>query len=229
MTGDAIAATIAHEIKQPLSAMITRADAGLRWLERSVPRLDEAKASLTAISADGRRAGEVIESIRAMFKRDTRTRPSLYINELVNEALVLLRGDLQKHRIVVQTDPSVQLPPVVGDRTQLQQVLLNLITNAIDAMAAEDGPRVLSIKSEVQDGGVMISVAGTGKGIGSQDLDRIFNPLFTTKSGGMGMGLSICRSVIEAHDGRLWVAGNTPRGAGFQFVLRADTGGSLGV
>jgi signal transduction histidine kinase len=214
VTGDAVAATIAHEIKQPLTAMVANADAGLRWLERSVPDLDEAKAALSAIGADGRRAGAVIGSIRAMFKSDTRNRTSLDINELVNEALVLLRSDLQKHRIVVQTDPSPQLPQVIGDRIQLQQVPLNLITNAIDSMANEDRPGVLSIKSEVQDGGgVMISVADTGKGIGSQDLDRIFNPLFTTKSGGMGMGLSICRSIIEAHEGRLWVVGNTPRGA----------------
>jgi len=201
----------------------------LRWLERSLPDLDEAKAALREIAANGRRAGTVIGSIRAMFKSDTRNRTSLDINELINEALVLLHTDLQKHRIVVQTDSSPQLPQVTGDRIQLQQVLLNLITNAIDSMANEDGPRVLSIRSDVQDGGVMISVADTGKGIGSQDIDRIFNPLFTTKSGGMGMGLSICRSVIEAHDGRLWVAGNRPRGAVFQFVLRADTGGSTAV
>ena len=226
VTGDAVAATIAHEVHQPLSAMITNADAGLRWLDRSAPDLDEARAALREISADGRRAGAVIGSIRAMFKSDAGNRTSLDINELINEALVLLSGDLQNHQIIVQTDPSTQLPQVVGDRIQLQQVLLNLITNAIDSMANEDGPRVLSIKSEIQDGGVMISVADTGKGIGSQDLDRIFNPLFTTKSGGMGMGLSICRSVIEAHDGRLWVVGNTPRGAVFQFLLRADTGGS---
>jgi signal transduction histidine kinase len=229
VTGDAVAATIAHEVKQPLSAMITNADAGLRWLERLVPDLDEAKAALRAIGDDGRRAGAVIGSIRAMFKSDTRNRTSLDINELINEALVLLRSDLPNHRIVVQTDPSPQLPQVIADRIQLQQVLLNLITNAIDSMANEDRSRVLSIKSDVQDGGVMISVADTGKGIGSQDVDRIFNPLVTTKSGGMGMGLSICRSIIEAHEGRLWVAGNTPRGAVFQFLLRADTGGSMGV
>jgi signal transduction histidine kinase len=230
MTGDAVAATIAHEVHQPLSAMITNADAGLRWLDRSLPDLDEVKAALREIAADGRRAGAVIGSIRAMFKSNAQNRTSLDINELINEALVLLGSDLQKHRIIVQTDPNPQVPQVAGDRTQLRQVLLNLITNAIDSMANEDEPRVLSIKSEVQDGGgVLISVADTGKGIGSQDLDRIFNPLFTTKSGGMGMGLSICRSVIEAHDGRLWAAGNTPRGAVFQFVLRADTDGSAAV
>jgi signal transduction histidine kinase len=220
MTGDAITAAMAHEIKQPLSAITMYADAGLRWLDRAAPDLEEAKAALRTIGASGQRAGEVIESIRAMFKRDTRNRSSLDINELINEALVLLRNDLQKHRVAVQTDPSPQLPQVIGDRIQLQQVLLNLITNAIDSMANEDTSRVLSIKSEVQDGGgVMISVADTGKGIGSQDVDRIFNPLFTTKSGGMGMGLSICRSIIESHGGRMSAANNTGPGATFQFTL----------
>jgi len=117
-----------------------------------------------------------------------------------------------------------------GDRVQVQQVLLNLITNAIDSMAAKDGARVLCVKSEVDDGGsVIVSVADTGTGIGSQELERIFNPLFTTKSGGMGMGLSICRSIIEAHDGRLWVAPNNPEGAVFQFMLRADGATSVGA
>ena len=229
MTGDAIAATIAHEVKQPLSAMMTNADAGLRWLDRSAPDLDEAKTALREIAADGLRAGAVIGSIRAMFQSDARNRTSLDINKLINEALVVLRSDLQKHRIFVQTDTGQQLPQVIGDRIQLQRVLVNLITNAIESMANEDA-RVLSIKSEVQDNvDVMISVADTGKGIGSQDVGRIFNPLFTTKTGGMGMGLSICRSIIETHGGRLWVAENTVRGAVFQFVLRADTAGATAV
>jgi len=221
MTGDAVAATIAHEVKQPLSGMVTNADAGLRWLDRPMPDLDEAKAAFKQIAADGHRAGAVIGSIRAIFRRDAWSRTSLDINDLIGEALVLLRGDLQKHRILVQTKADAQLPQVVGDRIQLQQVLLNLITNAIESMADEDGPRILSVKCEVQAGGVIVSVADTGAGIGAQDVGRIFNPLFTTKSGGMGMGLSICRSIIEAHDGRLVVAPNTPRGAVFQFVLGA--------
>jgi signal transduction histidine kinase len=223
ITGDAVAATIAHEVKQPLSGMITNADAGLRWLDRSTPDLDEAKAAFKKIAADGHRAGAVIGSIRAIFKRDARSRTSLDINDLIGEALVLLRSDLQQHRILVQTEADAQLPQVAGDRIQLQQVLLNLITNAIESMADEDGPRILSVKCEVQDGGVMVSVADTGAGIGVQDVGRIFNPLFTTKSGGMGMGLSICRSIIEAHDGRLLVAPNAPRGAVFQFILAAGT------
>jgi signal transduction histidine kinase len=223
MTGDAVAATIAHEIKQPLSGMITNADAGLRWLDRPMPDLDEAKASLKQIVDDGHRAGAVIGSIRAIFKRDSPRRTSLDINKLIAEALVFLRADLQKHQVLIQTDPNAQLPAVIGDPIQLQQVLVNLMTNAIDSMAVTAGPRILSVSSEVRDGAVLVSVADTGPGIKSQDTERMFNPLFTTKSDGMGMGLSICRSIVEAHDGRLWVAPNVPQGAVFQFVLRADT------
>jgi signal transduction histidine kinase len=230
MTGDAVAATIAHEIKQPLSGMITNADASLRWLDRSTPDLDEAKASLKQIVADGHRAAAVIGSIRAIFKKDVRNRTSLDVNELIGEALALTRGDLQRHRILLQAEPNAQIPQVRGDRIQLQQVLLNLITNAIDSMAAKDGARVLCVRSEVRDGvGVIVSVADTGTGIDSQEHERIFNPLFTTKSGGMGMGLSICRSIIEAHDGRLWVAPNKPEGAVFQFMLLADGAASAGA
>jgi len=165
----------------------------------------------------------VVGSIRAIFKKDVRTRTSVDVTQLIGEALALTRSDLQKHRILVETETNRQLPEVLGDRVQLQQVLLNLITNAIDAMAAMDDPRVLRVKSEVYEGdGVIVSVADTGIGIRSQDINRIFNPLFTTKTDGMGMGLSICRSIVEAHDGQLWVAPNTPRGSVFQFTLRTS-------
>jgi signal transduction histidine kinase len=223
MTGDAVSASIAHEVKQPLSAMVTNAGAGLRWLDRTTPDLEQAKASFKQISLDGHRAGAVIDGIRTIFKKDGRNRTSLDINDLIGEALALTRDNLQRHRILVEAEPNAQVPRVRGDRTQLRQVLLNLITNAIDSMAAKDGARVLCVRSEVHDrGGVIVSVADTGTGIGSQELERIFNPLFTTKSDGMGMGLSICRSIIEAHDGRLWVAPNKPEGAVFQFMLLAD-------
>jgi len=162
-----------------------------------------------------------VESIRAIFKNDTRNRISLDINELVGEALALMRADLQKHRILVQAEPNARVPPVRGDRIQLQQVLLNLITNAIDSMAPKDGERTLRNWTEVPDSG-----GDTGTGICSQELEQIFNPLFTTKSGGMGMGLSICRSIVEAHDGRLWVVPNKPEGAVFHFMLLADGGRS---
>jgi len=230
MTGDAVSASIAHEIKQPLSGMITNADAGLRWLDRTTPDLDKAKASFKLIISDGHRAGAVIESIRAIFKKDARNRTLLDINELVGDALALVGDELQKHRVSVQAEQNEQLPRVKGDRVQMQQVLLNLITNAIDSMVAKDGSRVLCVRSEVHGGGgVIVSVADTGTGIGPQELERIFNPLFTTKSGGMGMGLSICRSIIEAHDGQLWVAPNKPEGAVFQFMLRADGAASAGA
>ena len=224
MTGDTVSASIAHEVNQPLSAMVTHAAAGLRWLDRATPDLDEAKAAFKRIAVDGHRAGAVIGSIRAIFKKDVRPRTSLDINELIGEALGLVRGELQMHRVSVQAEPNENLPWVKGDRVQLQQVLLNLITNAIESMAASDGARVLGINSEVQSSsGVMVSLKDTGTGVDPKDIDRIFNPLFTTKTHGMGMGLSICRSIIEAHEGRLWVAPNTPHGTVFHFILPTDT------
>jgi len=180
------------------------------------------------IVADGHRAAAVIGSIRAIFKKDGRNRTSLDINELIGEALALTRGDLQRHRILVEAEPNAEVPQVRGDRIQLQQVLLNLITNAIDSMVDKDGARVMCVRSEVREGAsVIVSVTDTGRGIGSQELEQIFNPLFTTKSDGMGMGLSICRSIIEAHDGWLWVTPNKPEGAVFQFMLLADDATSL--
>src|SRR3954468_22694462 len=223
MTGDAVTATIAHEVRQPLSGMIASADAGLRWLNRPTPDVDEAQAAFKQIAVDGHRAAEVIGSIRAIFQKDARNRISLDVNDLIEEALRSVHNNLQTHRILVQAEPNAQLPPIRGDRIQLQQVLLNLITNAIDSMAAKDGARVLRMKSELLEGrGIKVSVADTGTGIGSHDIERIFNPLYTTKSDGMGMGLSICRSIIEAHGGRLWATANTPRGAIFQFTLCQD-------
>ncbi len=222
MTGDAVAATMAHEFRQPLSAMITRADTGFRWLDRPMPDLGKAKVAFRQIAADGHRAEAVIESIRASLKQQNQIRVLLDVNDLIGEALALMRDDLRSHRILLKAEPNSRLPPVMGDRIQLQQVLLNLIANAIDSMAVEDGPRVLCVDSEVRDGDdVVVSVADTGAGIASQNIQRVFNPLFTTKSGGMGLGLSICRSIIEGHHGKLEVVPNTPRGAVFQIALRA--------
>jgi signal transduction histidine kinase len=230
LTGDAVAATIAHEVNQPLAGMVTSAEAALRWLDRPLPNIEEAKAGLKRIVADGHRAGAVIGSMRAIFKKDPRNRIPLDINDLIGEALALTRGDLQRHRILVQAEPKAQVPQVSGDRIQLQQVLLNLIMNAIESMATKDGARVLCVRSETNDGGgAVVSVADTGMGIGTEEREQIFNPLFTTKTGGMGMGLSICRSIIEAHDGRLWAAPNKPEGAVFQFSLPAAGAGHPGV
>src|SRR6202000_2033091 len=149
MTGDAVSASIAHEIKQPLSGIATNADAGLRWLERSMP--DKVKTSLQQIVAHSHRAGAIIDGVRAIFRKDARNSTSLAINDLIGEALALLRDELQKHRVSVQVELNEQLPRVIGDRVQVQQVLLNLITNAIDSMVGKDGSRVLCIKSGVHD------------------------------------------------------------------------------
>jgi signal transduction histidine kinase len=223
LTGDAIAATIAHELKQPLTAMITRSYTGLRSLDRGVPDLDKAKTGFRQIADDGHRAAAVIDSIRASFRNDARVRAPLDVNNLVEEAIALLQENFEAHRISVKVEPGTGLQ-VMGDRIQLHEVLLNLITNAVEAMATVDGPRILTVSSSARDdGGVMISIADTGSGIGTEDAPRVFNPLFTTKPGGMGMGLSICRSIIEAHEGMLWVLPNAPRGSVFQFVLGCDT------
>ena len=217
MTGDAVAATIAHEVKQPLSGMIMSADAGFRFLDRSIPDFDEAKDAFKQIVTHGHRAGAVIASIRATFRQDVgQNRAPFDINKLIEETLVLVRDGLEKHRILLKAIPDNSLPQVIGDRIQLQQVLVNLITNAIEFMSIVDGLRILSVKSEMSDRReITVSVADTGTGISSHDMDRIFSPLFTTKSDGMGMGLSISRSIMEAHDGRLWVIPNAPRGAVF--------------
>ena len=229
ITGDAVAATIAHELKQPLTAMITRSYTGLRWLDRDAPDLDKAKVGFRQIADDGHRAAAVLDSIRASFRKDASVRAPLDVNHLIEEAVGLLQDDLKGHQISVTVERSVGPLRVMGDRIQLQEVLLNLITNAIEAMVTVDSARDLTISTNVrEDGRVMIAIADTGTGIGAEDVPRVFNPLFTTKSGGMGMGLSICRSIIEAHDGMLSVMPNTPRGSIFQLVLGGDTATSVG-
>jgi C4-dicarboxylate-specific signal transduction histidine kinase len=201
--------------------MVTTADAGLRFLDRGTPNLDRAKEAFRNIAADGHRASDVVANIRANFKTDVREKTSFDVNDLIQEAVALGRGDLQEHAIEVQIELNRQLPEVTGNRVQLQQVLLNLIMNAIDSMAAKAEPRILIVRSEAYEADrVMLSVADTGEGISSEHSDRIFNPLFTTKLGGMGLGLSICRAIIEAHEGQLWFAANSPRGAVFRFTLQ---------
>ena len=220
MTGDAVAASIAHEVSQPLTAIVTSAGAGLRLLDREIPNLEKAREAFRRITTDGHRASEVVGSIRGIFRNEVRLAGGLDLNEVIHEALALERDSLQTHRITVSVQPGAQLPAVHGDRVQLQHLLLNLIANAIHAMATEDEPRLLSVRSEAYEGtGVMISVADTGAGVRADDAARIFTPLFTTRADGMGMGLVICRSIVEAHAGRLWTVPNSPRGAIFHFTL----------
>ena len=220
MTGDAVAGAIVHEIRQPLTAMVTSADAGLRFLDRPDPNLAKAKDAFTRIVSDGHRAGEVVASIRANFRSDAGTRSVVDINGLIDEALTLTEAELEENRITVQIEKDATLPSIRGNRVQLQQVLLNLITNSIEAMKSTDEGRLLSIRSESQSGdSVRVSVIDTGPGVGTEAVSRIFAPLYSTKSYGMGIGLPICRAIIEAHEGRLWFIPNVPRGACFQFTL----------
>ena len=230
LTGDAVAASIAHEMRQPLTAMVTTADAGLRFLGGSVPNLERAKEAFERIVADGHRAGDLVGIIRANFKSDAGSRTSFDLDGLIEETLSLAGGELQKHRVVVEARPDTRHLAVHGDRMQLGQVLLNLVMNAIDSMADNDGARVLSVKTGAGAAGhVTVSVADNGTGISPLGAERMFNPLFSTKADGMGMGLSICRAIIEAHDSRLWFTPNVPRGAMFQFTLPVARAASAGA
>ena len=216
-------ASIAHEINQPIAAIVASANAGLRWLANSVPDLDEARAALKRIVADGHRAGQVMKSVRSMFK-DKSAKVSLDANELIGEVLALLHRDLQKHAIEIRTELAGGLPQIMADPVQLQQVLLNLISNAVEAMAAvDDRRRVLRITSSLHESdNVLITVTDSGTGIDPEHKDRIFEAFFTTKSSGMGMGLSICRSIVEAHGGQLSVAPAMPNGSTFSILLSKD-------
>jgi signal transduction histidine kinase len=225
MTGDAVSASIVHEVRQPLTAIIASANAGLNWLDRVEPDLDNVRNSLWRVVTAGRNADAMIEDIRAHFKTGARTRTSLDIDDVIQEALAVVRDQLKTHRIAVRADSDKRLPRIRGEPVQLQRVLVNLITNAIDSMATKNGERVLSIRSEIHHSGcVMVSVEDTGKGLEPSAVDRIFNPMFTTKAHGMGMGLSICRSIIEAHEGQLWVTADKGRGAVFQFTVPVVSG-----
>jgi len=220
-----IAASIAHEINQPLAAIVSGGSAGLRWLSKPTPDLDEARAALKSIVSNGNRASEVIDGIRAMFKNDSRERALLDVNQVIREVLALHQGELEDHRIQVRTELSPDAPPVFAARVPMQQVVANLVTNAIEAMeAVESRARTLQLKSAAfATDGVLITVEDSGPGIDQENLERIFDPFFTTRSQGMGMGLSICRSIIEAHNGRLSASSAIGKGSLFRIILPIKT------
>ncbi|MBU1374915.1 MAG: MASE4 domain-containing protein [Alphaproteobacteria bacterium] len=219
-TGDALAAMIAHELRQPLLAIVMRAATSVRRLDRPAPDVEKAIADLGKITADGHRAGAILDSIRANFRRDIRTRASMDLNQVASETVALVRRDLRKQQVRVQMALNARPADVAGDRTQIQQVLLNLISNAAEATAGSPAPRLLTITSENGEGNeICVSVCDNGAGVSAEHLAQLFNPLFTTKATGMGMGLSICRSIVEAHGGRIWASPNSPNGAVFQFTL----------
>jgi signal transduction histidine kinase len=219
-----LSASFAHEINQPLGAITANGSAALRWLTRATPDLDEARAAVTRVVNEGHRVAELVANIRSMFKKGDQKAVPLDVNELVRAALVMLQVEVEKHRVTIKTDLFAEIPRVSGDRIQLQQVLLNLLMNAMEAMDTLTGrERMLAVKSEIQEPDlVVVTVKDSGSGIDPENVDRIFNAFFTTKSRGMGMGLSICRSIIEAHGGTLSASPGHPHGAIFQIALRTS-------
>lgn len=220
-TMGAMTASIAHEINQPLGAIVANSDAAQRWLTNPQPNLDEAMIALKSISSDGHRASQVIGSVRSMFKKDSGGKTPVAVNDVIEDTLILVDGEIQKRRVLVRAELLQDLPTVTGDRTQMLQVFMNLIRNAVDAMeSVTDRERLLTIKSHIPErGSVMVTVKDSGTGIDADTMPRIFETFYTIKSDGMGMGLSICRSIIEAHGGRLWVSPGVPHGSSFHVVL----------
>jgi C4-dicarboxylate-specific signal transduction histidine kinase len=216
-----MAASIAHEINQPLAAVVTSANAGLRWLNRQPPNVEEVRSVLKRIVADGERGSKVIGNIRAMLKKGDQKRVKLDINDLICEVMTLVQGELKHHGVSVRAKLADDLPRVLADRIQLQQVILNLMINAVEAMASvSDRPRILQVRSQRHEpGGILVTVEDSGTGIDLKDINRIFETFFTTKSEGMGMGLSICRSIVESHGGGISASRADPHGSVFQVFL----------
>jgi PAS domain S-box-containing protein len=216
-----LAASIAHEVSQPIAAALTNANAARRWLGAEPPDLEEVRQALGRIIRDGRRASDIIGRIRALVRKAPPRNDQLDINGTMLEVIALTRSELRRNGTSLQTQLADGLPLVLGDRIQLQQVMLNLILNAVEAMSGSSEPaRELLIRTELDgSGSVLVAVQDSGPGLQPESLDRLFDAFYTTKPDGMGMGLSICRSIIEAHGGRVWATTNVPQGAAFQFTL----------
>src|ERR1700719_2401634 len=215
-----LTASLAHEVNQPIAAAVTDANTCLRWLTRDQPDLEEAREAASRMAKDASRAADIISRIRLPFKKVSPQREWVDINEVVREMIVLLRSEATRYSISFRTELASDLPPVMGDRVQLQQVLMNLLLNGMDAMQDVDTARELTIHSQsVKNEHVIVSVSDTGVGLPPQQAEQIFNAFFTTKHHGTGMGLRISRSIVESHGGRLWASANSPRGASFCFTL----------
>jgi signal transduction histidine kinase len=218
-----LSASLTHEVIQPLTGMVAGASAALRWLRADKPNIEKAEAALEAIAAAGRRACDIVASVRAMFKKEAPQKVSTDINQIIGSVLSIVRIELQKHGVDLQTQLSEHLPTVQGDKVQLQQVVLNLVMNGIEAMQSV-WPRVLKVQTDQPKAGIVrVSIEDTGIGIDPSNLDKIFKPLFTSKATGMGMGLSICQSIIESHGGRICASAAVNRGSIFQFELPINT------
>jgi C4-dicarboxylate-specific signal transduction histidine kinase len=216
-----LAASIAHEVNQPLAAVVTSGEACLRWIGQDVPRLDKARDAVGRIIANANRASEVIGRIRALARKSDPQKAPVDVREMIEEIIPLVQREMTSHRIVLELDLDHGLPQVLGDRVQLQQVIINLLVNSIEAMASVSGRRraLLVRARESETGQVVVSVKDSGEGIDPDNMDRLFTAFFTTKPAGMGMGLAICRSIADAHGGRLWVLRDAESGATFHFSL----------
>jgi PAS domain S-box-containing protein len=219
-----MAASLAHEIKQPIAAAITSANSCIEWLAHDPPNLDRARAAAARIDKYGNRAAEIIDRIRSFYRKSPSKRELVNLNGIVQEMLTLLEGEATRYSVAMRTDLSAELPKITVDRVQLQQVFMNLMLNAIEAM--RDGGGDLTVKSQLQDGQIQFSVSDTGVGLPMEELDEIFSAFFTTKPQGSGMGLAISRSIVESHGGRLWATANDGRGAIFHFTLPSQVTGS---
>jgi signal transduction histidine kinase len=225
-TAGELSAAIAHEIKQPITGMVAMASAAVRWLSRESPDIGRARDAMGKVVAAGHHVSEIITNVRGLFGKDTQEKTPCDVNKLIRAVLALVYIDLRKNSIETQLNLSEQLPPVIGNEVQLQQVVLNLVMNAIESMFSAAEPRVLSITSKSNEHNtVLVSIADTGSGIGVANLSHIFEPMFTTKARGMGMGLSICKSIIESHNGRIWLSADVPRGSVFHVELPVRRGG----
>ena len=217
-------ASLAHEVNQPIAAAVTDANTCLRWLKRDHPDVEEAREAASRAVKDATRAAEIIGRVRLLFEKGIPQQELVDVNEVIREMLVLMRGEATPYSVSIRTELAGDLPQVMGDRVQLQQVLMNLIMNGIDAMKEVDGVRELMITSQrAENEQLMVSVSDTGVGLPEQQGEQIFEAFFTTKPHGTGMGLRISRSIVESHGGRLWAVGNSSRGASFCFTLSAKT------
>jgi C4-dicarboxylate-specific signal transduction histidine kinase len=223
-TMGALAASISHEVNQPLAAVVTNADACLMWLSSDPPNLDEVRSAVDSIAREGTRASEVVRHIRAMFTKAAPERVQVQLNDLIREVAALMHVQASRNEVALHIELAEDLPAAMGDRIQLQQVMVNLVLNGIEATnPVTDRPRHVTIRSDrINAHEALVAVRDSGVGIDPRDEKRIFDTFFTTKSEGMGMGLAICHSIIEAHGGRLWASANEDHGATLQFTLPID-------
>jgi C4-dicarboxylate-specific signal transduction histidine kinase len=215
-----MSASIAHEVNQPLASIVANGEAGLRWLNRKEPVLPEVESAMKRIVRDATRASEVVQRLRALARKAPVEKQPLDLNDVIRESIGLLQREILANRVALTADLGTGLAPVLADRIELQQVVINLMVNGMQALASvTDRPRLLVVRSSVEGSGVLVAIQDSGVGLDASTVARLFSPFFTTREAGMGLGLSICRSIVEAHGGRIWASANDGPGATFAFSL----------